>query len=61
MNRAQLESMIRNLGGTITNNINGSLDYLILGNSPGSKLAKAEKLSIKVLNEAEVIEMLTDS
>ena len=61
MNRAQLESMIRKLGGTITNNINGSVDYLILGSSPGSKLAKAEELSIKVLNEEEVIDMLTDS
>ena len=59
MNRAQLESMIRKLGGTIANNISGSVDYLILGSSPGSKLTKAEELSIKVLTEAEFMDMLS--
>ena len=55
----QLESMIRKLGGTIANNISGSVDYLILGSSPGSKLTKAEELSIKVLTEAEFMDMLS--
>tara|TARA_Y100000590_G_scaffold468051_1_gene649165 strand:+ start:143 stop:808 length:666 start_codon:yes stop_codon:yes gene_type:complete len=60
MSRLQLESRIRRLGGTIASSISASVDYLILGRSPGSKLAKAEQLSIKILTEEDVIDMLNN-
>ena len=35
-----------------------SLNYLIAGDSSGSKLAKAERLDILVINEADLFSML---
>ena len=35
-----------------------SLNYLIVGDSSGSKLAKAERLEILVINEADLFSML---
>ena len=35
-----------------------SLNYLIAGDSSGSKLAKAERLEILVINEADLFSML---
>jgi DNA ligase (NAD+) len=61
MNRAELEDRIRNLGGVIAKNVTSSVDYLIQGDKPGSKLSKAEELSITVITEEQIIEMLSDS
>ena len=61
MNRAELEDRIRNLGGVIANNVTSSVDYLIQGDKPGSKLSKAEELSITIITEEQIIEMLNDS
>ncbi|MCB5272496.1 MAG: hypothetical protein LHW56_11750, partial [Candidatus Cloacimonetes bacterium] len=46
-------------GGKILSGVSKSLDYLILGEKPGSKLTKAEKLgTVKIINEDELLAML---
>lgn len=58
-NRKELESMIMEHGGKILSGVSKSLDYLIVGEKPGSKLAKAEKLgSVKIISEADLLAML---
>jgi DNA ligase (NAD+) len=38
--------------------VSGKLDYLVAGESAGSKLDKANRLGIKVLSESELTEMI---
>ncbi|MCK4388583.1 MAG: hypothetical protein KAW00_07395, partial [Dehalococcoidia bacterium] len=35
--------------------------YVVVGADPGSKLAKAEKLEIKTLSEAEFLDLLNQA
>lgn len=52
LTRNILVSMIEALGGTFTNTINSKLNYLIVGDSPGSKLNKAiSNKAIVIKNE----------
>lgn len=61
MKRSELEDKIRSLGGVIAKNVTRSVDYLIQGGNPGTKLSKAVELSITVITEEQIIEMLNDS
>jgi DNA ligase (NAD+) len=38
-------------GAKVTNSVSGKTTGVIAGESPGSKLAKAQKLGVEVLNE----------
>ena len=49
--RKEIEDIIKNLGGKVSSAISGKTDFLIAGESPGSKLEKAEKLGTKILNK----------
>lgn len=52
--RNVIESEIKANGGTISSSVNKTLDYLVCGDSAGSKLDKANKLGVKVINEDEL-------
>jgi len=45
------------MGGKVVSSVSGKLDYLVAGDSAGSKLDKAERLGVKVLNETELSEL----
>lgn len=49
---------LKQLGAKITGSVSKKTDYVIAGESAGSKLSKAEALGIPVLNEAEFLESL---
>jgi DNA ligase (NAD+) len=59
LTRGQAEEAIRALGGKIASAVSKSLDHLIVGAAPGSKLAKAEKLGVPIQDEGWLIEQLT--
>ena len=50
--RSQVEAEIRDLGGTIGSSVSKKTDYVIVGDQPGTKLQKAQKLGIEILDEA---------
>jgi DNA ligase (NAD+) len=43
--------MIKAAGGKVTNSVSKKTDYVVAGDSPGSKLAKAEELGTEILDE----------
>jgi DNA ligase (NAD+) len=56
--RDEARDKIESLGGITTNSVSKKTDYLIVGDSPGSKYQKAMELNIKIINEDEFIEMI---
>lgn len=58
MTRSEAKALITRNGGRVASSVSGSTDYLVAGDSPGSKLEKARELSIQILNEDEFVEIL---
>jgi DNA ligase (NAD+) len=57
MSREQAKSAIEAAGGRVTGSVSGKTDYLLAGERAGSKLAKAEKLGVTVIDEAALRQM----
>ena len=58
LKRDEAKSLIQNAGGKVTSSVSSKTDFVVVGEDAGSKLEKAEKLGIKQLSEAELLEML---
>ena len=56
--REVAQEKIEALGGTAKDNVTKKTNYLVVGAEPGSKLAKAQELGIKQLNEEEFLKIL---
>ena len=52
LSREQATRLIRLAGGKVVNSVSKKTDYVIAGDSPGSKLAKAEEIGTEVIDEA---------
>jgi DNA ligase (NAD+) len=57
LTRSPGEERVRVLGGRDAGGVTRTLDYLVCGANPGSKLKKAQELGVKVLSEQEFLEM----
>jgi DNA ligase (NAD+) len=51
LSREQATRLIKLAGGKVVNSVSKKTDYVIAGDSPGSKLAKAEELGTDVIDE----------
>jgi DNA ligase (NAD+) len=58
LSREQATERISAAGGRVTGSVSKKTDYLVAGESPGSKLEKAERLGVKVLDEAGLLKLL---
>lgn len=56
--RAQAEKIARDLGASVVSSVSKNTDFVVAGVNPGSKLNKAEKLGVKVINEIKFMEMI---
>ena len=56
--RPEAEAKIKALGGKASSDVTKKTSYVVVGADPGSKLAKAEKLGTKTINEAEFLGLL---
>jgi DNA ligase (NAD+) len=57
MSREEAQAKIRANGGKATSTVSAATNYLVVGDNPGSKLQKAEKLGVKVIDESEFIKL----
>ncbi|MBW2544443.1 MAG: NAD-dependent DNA ligase LigA [Deltaproteobacteria bacterium] len=55
--RNRAKEIIESLGGNVSSSVTKSTDYVVVGTSPGSKLDKARRLDILVLDEEEFLEI----
>lgn len=51
LSREEAADFIQAHGGKITGSVSKKTDYLLLGENPGSKLAKAQELGTRIINE----------
>ncbi len=58
LTRERATEMIAAAGGKVTGSVSRKTDYLVAGESPGSKLAQAERFDITVLDEAGLRSLL---
>jgi DNA ligase (NAD+) len=58
LTREKATERIMALGGKVTGSVSKKTSYVVAGASPGSKLAKAEKLGVPVIDEAGLLELL---
>jgi DNA ligase (NAD+) len=67
--RDEAENMVRQNGGKILSSVSSNLNYLVVGENPGSKIAKAQNISakggstsggksIKVINDKEFLKLI---
>ncbi|MCP1726954.1 DNA ligase (NAD+) [Natronospira proteinivora] len=58
MTREEAKAAIEKAGGKVTSSVSGKTDYLVAGEAAGSKLDKAEKLGVTVLDESGLSRLL---
>ncbi len=57
MTREEATARIEALGGKVTGSVTAKTTYLVAGANPGSKLAKAEKLGVEVLDDGQLFKL----
>jgi DNA ligase (NAD+) len=57
MPRTKAKALIERLGGKVTSSVSKKTGLVIAGNNPGSKLEKAEKLGVKIIDEEEFLSL----
>jgi DNA ligase (NAD+) len=59
--RDEYKAMIEQHGGKNSGSVSGKTDYILAGENMGpAKLEKAAKLSVKVINEEEFLNILSE-
>ena len=58
MSRSEAGALIKAAGGKVTGSVSKKTDYVVAGESAGSKLTKAEQLGITILDEAALQQLL---
>ena len=58
LSRRDAEAQIKGLGGKITSSVTKKTSYVVVGESPGSKAATAEKLGTPILDEDAFLRLL---
>jgi DNA ligase (NAD+) len=60
MDRNAAKAMLQSLGAKVAGSVSAKTSCVVAGEKAGSKLAKAEELGVKVLNEQQMLDMFTE-
>jgi len=58
LKREEASATIEAAGGKVSGSVSKKTDYVVAGEEAGSKLDKAQKLGVKIINEAELLDLL---
>jgi DNA ligase (NAD+) len=58
LSRQQATDLIQSAGGRVTGSVSAKTDYVVVGEEPGSKLARARELGIPLLTEDELRKLI---
>lgn len=58
LTREEATELIEAAGGRVTGSVSSKTDYVVVGESPGSKLTKAQQLGISLLDEEGLLKLL---
>lgn len=58
LTRDEAKAKIRELGGDMSGSVSKKTDFVIAGDSPGSKYDKAKKMGVKILNEEDFLKII---
>ncbi|WP_018962474.1 NAD-dependent DNA ligase LigA [Coprothermobacter platensis] len=58
MSRAEAGQLVQSLGGKVASNVSKTVDYVVVGEDPGSKFDKAQKLGLNILDEKAFLDMV---
>jgi DNA ligase (NAD+) len=56
--REQAKQMIEDSGGHVSSSVSSKTDFVVAGADPGSKLDKAKKLGVKIVEEDEFLRLV---
>ncbi len=59
--RDEARELIESLGGKVTESVSRNTDYVVVGENPGSKYDKAQKLKIAILDEEQFKKLIEKS
>ncbi|HEU0040488.1 MAG TPA: BRCT domain-containing protein, partial [Verrucomicrobiae bacterium] len=57
LSREEASKLIREAGGNVTSSVSKNTDYVLAGESAGSKLDKARELGVKIIDEKEFLKL----
>lgn len=60
LSRAEAEERVRDAGGKAASSVSGKTSLVVAGENAGGKLTKAQQLGVRVINEAEFLQMLAN-
>ena len=58
LSREEAQSKLKELGAKTPNSVSKKTDFVVVGDSPGSKATKAKELGIRILSESELVKIL---
>lgn len=60
LSRQDVEALIKRNGGKVSSSVSSRTDFVVVGESAGSKAERAEELGINMITEAELLDMTAE-
>ena len=61
LGRDEAKKLVEERGGRVTSSVSKSTSFVVVGENPGSKAEKAEKLGVKVLSEKDFLALVREA